>query len=110
MPLQEDFSVVLPADPSNHVDERRAAAIAELDTLTSTSSLTTTASTKEPTAVASTDLKVLSNVELSDRLKILQQSRSLIDKIKAMKDFARKGNFVPGGLEEYQREVRTAKL
>ena len=93
--------MVLPADPARHVDERRAPAIAEPDLASSANSAATP---------SDTDLKPLTDIELADRLQLLQRSRSLIDKIKAMKDFARKGNFVPGGLEEYQREVHICVL
>ncbi len=72
-----------------HTDERRAPVVS---------------ASSESVQQAST----LSSGELADRMRLLHDSKSLIDNLKAMKEFAAKGHFVPGGLDEYQREVGPA--
>lgn len=86
--VQEDFCVILPENHATHQPEQRARIVA--------------GATDPDSELA---LETLTTSELDARLVSLQRTKTLVDKIKAMKDFAAHGHFVPGGEAEYAREV-----
>ena len=71
-------------------DEQRARVLSSLD---------------DGTSVRAAAVADMTSDELDVHIHALQRAKSLIDKIKSMKDFVERGRFVPGGEEEYMREV-----